>query len=99
MVLYKLAKKPYVLTEECEEMLDEALVYISENSPMQARIMRTQFIETCEMIQRMPRIGVAYEKGMRRIKLGKFRYYVYYRETKNTIEILGIHHTSRGTKF
>jgi len=99
MVLYKLVKKPYVLTEECEEMLDEALMYISEDSPVQARIMRQQFTETCEMIQRMPRIGAAYEKGMRRMKLGKFRYYIYYRETKAVIEILGIWHTSKGTGF
>jgi plasmid stabilization system protein ParE len=99
MVEYKFIQKPYVLTQRCEELLDEALVYISETSPEQARIMRTQFTQTCKMIERMPRIGVAYEKGMRKIKLGKFRYNIYYKETKKTIEILGIWHTSKGSKF
>jgi len=92
-------QKTAIPTKECRAMLKEAIKYISQTSPMQARIMRAQFEETIKMIQRMPRIGAAYKKGMRRIKLGKFRYYIYYKETKTAIEILGIWHTSKGSSF
>ena len=99
MIKYKLQRKPSVLTEDCLIMLEEAVKYIKKTAPMQARIMKTQFYETRQIIERMPRIGVVYQKGIRKIKLGKFRYYVYYKETKTVIEILGIWHTSKGSKF
>jgi len=47
----------------------------------------------------MPELGTIYKNGMRKFKLGKFRYNIYYRENKTTIDILGIWHTSRGTEF
>jgi len=80
-------------------MLQKEFLYISADSPKQANILLEQFDETLKMIERMPKIGVAYKGKMRKIKLGKFRYYVYYKETKTAIEILGIWHTSKGTKF
>ena len=99
MAKYKLNGKPSVVLPECWEMLRLAAKYIAKNSPAQARIMRTQFYEVAKMIERMPRIGAIHKKGMRKIKLGKFRYYVYYREKEGIIEILGIWHTSRGAEF
>ena len=99
MTEYRLQRKPSKLTEDCLIMLEEAVKYIKKTAPVQARIMKTQFQETRKMIERMPRIGAAYKKGMRRIKLGKFRYYIYYKETKTAIEILGIWHTSKGSSF
>ena len=93
------AAKPTIVLDECQEALQEAFDYISLDSPKQAEMLLTQFTETRKMIQRMPRIGTAYEKGIRKIKLGKFRYNIYYKETKTAIEILGIWHTSKGTKF
>jgi len=47
----------------------------------------------------MPEIGTICQNGMRRFKLGKFRYNIYYRVKEMEIEILGIWHTSRGTEF
>ena len=92
-------QKTIVVDNKCSAQLIEAAEYIYDDSPRQAEILKEQFREAVKMIQRMPKIGATYKKGMRRIKLGKFRYYVYYKETKNAIEILGIHHTSRGTRF
>jgi len=37
--------------------------------------------------------------GLRKFKLGKFRYNIYYRIKKTKIEIVGIWHTSRGMEF
>jgi len=51
------------------------------------------------VLEAMPGIGTKYKNGMRKIRLGKFRYNIYYRENENNIDILGIWHTSRGTEF
>jgi len=91
--------KPTITTLECEEMLNEALAYMAKNSLKQARIMNKQFYDVLRILQRMPKIGIKYKKGMRRIKLGKFRYFIYYKEKETEIEIVGIWHTSRGTEF
>jgi len=99
MVEYKLKRKPSIVFPRCEKELRDAIKYISKTSPMQARIMKEQFVETRKTIERMPTMGAIYKGDMRRIKLGKFRYYIYYRETKTAIEILGIWHTSKGTDF
>jgi plasmid stabilization system protein ParE len=61
--------------------------------------MLSQFEEILDILKRMPGIGTKYENGMRKIRLGKFRYNIYYRELENEIEIVGIWHTSRGTDF
>jgi hypothetical protein len=47
----------------------------------------------------LPGIGTIYVNGLRKIKLDKFRYNIYYREEANYIKLVGIWHTSRGTEF
>jgi len=91
--------KPAAVSKKCEIMLDEAFAYIVENSPKQAEIMLNQFEETLGKLKKQPSIGRPYKNGMRMIKLGKFRYNIYYRENEDNIDILGIWHTSRGTEF
>jgi len=92
-------RKPAIVTENCERQLDEAIIYIEENSPQQAEIMRSQFFEAIRLLERTPWIGIPYKDGMKRIKLGKFRYNIYYIELTDFISIRGIWHTSRGTEF
>jgi len=91
--------KPINILPECEEMVKEALDYIAADSPKQAEIMRSQFFKTLRQLEKTPWIGRPYKNGMRMIKLGKFRYNIYYQENENNIDILGIWHTSRGTAF
>jgi len=91
--------KPTNIFPECEEMVIEALDYIAVDSPKQAEIMISQFEETLGKLKKQPSIGRPYKNGMRMIKLGKFRYNIYYRENEDNIDILGIWHTSRGTEF
>ena len=96
---YQPIQKPAKVLLRCEKMLQREFLYISANSPKQAEILLEQFDETLKTIERMPTMGAIYKGKMRRMKLGKFRYYVYYRETKTAIEILGIWHTSKGSSF
>jgi plasmid stabilization system protein ParE len=95
----ELVRKPAIISLECEEMLNEALAYIAQNSLKQAQIMCEQFYNTLNSIEGMPGIGTIYKDGIRKIKIGKFRYNMYYREEKDYISIRGIWHTSRGTEF
>ena len=95
----EIKRKPSRPTEECEEMLNEAIRYIAQDSPKQAEIMHNRFFEILKTLETMPGIGTIYKNGMRKIKLGKFRYNIYYREKEDVVEILGIWHTSRGTEF
>jgi len=95
----EIERKPANPTSECMEMLATALDYIEESSPKQADIMFGQFFKAMELLEIMPGIGTKYKNGMRKIKLGKFRYNIYYREKETEIEVLGIWHTSRGTDF
>jgi len=92
-------KKPTRITDECDAMLREATAYIAENSLQQAEILNTQFFRILKILEIFPEIGTIYKKGMRRIKLGKFRYNIYYRIQTDCVKIVGIWHTSRGTEF
>jgi plasmid stabilization system protein ParE len=91
--------KPAYTTAECDIMLKEAAEYISHNSLKQAEIMLERFRKIKNLLETFPEIGTKYKDGMRKIKLGKFRYNIFYREKENEIEIVGIWHTSRGTEF
>jgi plasmid stabilization system protein ParE len=92
-------QKPAIILPECEKNVNEAAEYIAISSPVQAKIFRAQFAEIIYDIQRMPTRGMIYRDDIRKTKLGKFRYGVYYREEADRIEILGIHHERRGTIF
>jgi plasmid stabilization system protein ParE len=91
--------KPAYTTTECDSMLREAVAYINENSPTQAEIMLAKFKKIKNLLETFPEIGTICPNGLRRFKLGKFRYNIYYRIKKKYISIVGIWHTSRGTDF
>jgi plasmid stabilization system protein ParE len=88
------------ITRQCRHLVKEAArYYITEGAPEQADILIDTFNEKAINVCKMPEIGRLYEDGMRKIKLGKFPYYIYYKATKKEIVFLGIWHTSRGTEF
>jgi len=91
--------KPAKITTECVKMLKEAVAYIAKDSVKQARIMNTRFRQIAKILEIFPGIGTLCPGGLRRIKLDKFRYNIYYRELENIIVLVGIWHTSRGTDF
>jgi len=102
MVRDDIERKPAKISEECLEMLNEAVVYLKETAlaPDQAEKMNNQFFSTVKLLETMPGIGTRYKNGMRKANLGKFRRYnIYYKETETNIEVVGIWHTSRGTSF
>jgi len=92
-------RKPARYTMDCAEMLNEAIAYLRERDTRQAEIMGGKFFKIIDLLETMPEIGTICQNGMRKFKLGKFRYNIYYRVKEKEIEILGIWHTSRGTEF
>ncbi|MCL2283303.1 MAG: type II toxin-antitoxin system RelE/ParE family toxin [Fibromonadales bacterium] len=94
-----LKRKASSLTPRCKEQLNKAMTFIAADSPRQAEIMAEQFSAVRKIMEIMPEIGSKYKNGIRKFLLGKFPYYIYYKEKETEIEILGIWHTSRGTEF
>ncbi len=95
----EIIKKTVTITDECEAMLNEATEYMKESSVKQAKILVNKFKTIVHLLGFFPEIGTICQKGMRKFKLGKFRYNIFYKVKENEIEILGIWHTSRGTEF
>ncbi|MDR0516740.1 MAG: type II toxin-antitoxin system RelE/ParE family toxin [Fibromonadaceae bacterium] len=96
---YERIAKPTKLTDRCEKQANKAVEYLEEKSPKQATVFKIQFLNMVDKIGRQPRLGTSYKKGMRKIQLGKFRYFIYYKEFDKFVSIRGIWHTSRGTDF
>jgi len=95
----EIKRKPAKITLRCAENLREAINYIAENSPKQAEILQQSFFKILDLLEIMPEIGTRYKNELRKIKLGKFRYNIYYKVKDEYISIRGIWHTSRGTEF
>jgi len=95
----EIKRKPARYTLDCAEMLHEAVTYHSNNSPKKAERMGKKFFEIIRILELMPEIGTKCQSGMRKMLLGKFPYYIYYRIKTDHISIVGIWHTSRGTEF
>jgi hypothetical protein len=86
----EIERKPAKITLRCAE----AFYY-----PRQAEIMQKRFFRILNILETFPEIGTIYKNGLRKIKLGKFRYNIYYKIKTDYISIRGIWHTSRGTEF
>ena len=95
----EIKRKPAKITPRCAETLREAINYIAENSQKQAEILQQSFFKILDLLEIMPEIGTRYKNELRKIKLGKFRYNIYYKVKDEYISIRGIWHTSRGTEF
>jgi len=95
----EIKRKPAKYTLDCADMLYEAVKYHSTNSPKKAERMGKKFFEIIRVLELMPEIGTKCHDGMRKILLGKFPYYIYYRIKADYISVVGIWHTSRGTEF
>ena len=83
----------------CRMLVIKAAKYIEKDSLKEANILIDTFNEKVTSICKMPGIGVPCKNGMRKMRLGKFRYNLFYKVRKNEVFFIGIHHMSRGTDF
>ena len=80
--------------------IHKAAEWWAENRPAAPGAVRTDIGEALTLLAQQPGIGVAYEgartKGLRRLLVGRIRYFIYYRVTLEALEVLTVWHVSRG---
>jgi len=78
----------------------QAAEWWAENRPAAPGAVRTDLRDALVLLAVQPGIGAAYESartpGVRRLLVGRIRYFIYYRATRDTLEILAVWHVSRG---
>ena len=81
----------------------KAAEWWAENRPAAPGAVRTDIGEALALLARQPGIGTAYEgartKDVRRLLVGRIRYFIDYRVTPDmpdTLEALAVWHVSRG---
>ncbi|MBK7767243.1 MAG: type II toxin-antitoxin system RelE/ParE family toxin [Sulfuritalea sp.] len=80
--------------------INRAAEWWAENRPAAPGAVRTDIGEAMALLARQPGIGTSYEgtrvRGVRRLLVGRIQYFIYYRATSDTLELLAVWHTSRG---
>ena len=78
----------------------KAAEWWAENRPAAPGAVRIDIGEALALLAQQPGFGTAYEgaraKGVRRLLVGRIRYYIYYRVTLEALEVLAVWHVSRG---
>ena len=71
----------------------------AENRPAAPGAVRKDIGEALALLAQQPGIGASYEgsktRGVRRLVVGRIRYFIYYRATTDAIEVLAVWHVSR----
>ena len=78
----------------------ETALWWAENRPAAPGAVRKDIGEALALLALQPGIGAAYQgarvKDVRRLLVGRIRYFIYYRATADTLEVLAVWHVSRG---
>lgn len=78
----------------------KAAEWWAENRKAAPGAVRTDIGEALALLAQQPGIGTAYDgsrtKGVRRLLVGRIRYFIYYRVTADTLEVLAVWHVNRG---
>ena len=72
----------------------------TENRPAAPGAVRIDIGDALALLAEQPGFGTAYEgarvQGVRRLLVGRIRYFIYYRASSDTLEVLAVWHVSRG---
>lgn len=78
--------------------IDKAAKWWSENRPAAPGAVRNDVGEAVALLAEQPGIGTLYSgaktTSVRRLFLGRIRYFIYYRATPDTLEVLAVWHAS-----
>ena len=78
----------------------KAAEWWAENRPAASGAVRIDIGEALILLAQQPGFGTSYEgtriKGVRRLLVGRIRYFIYYRVTPEVLEVLAVWHVSRG---
>jgi plasmid stabilization system protein ParE len=80
----------------------QAAAWWSANRPFTPGAVAKDVAESIALLAEQPGIGARYggsrTPGVRRLFLGRIGYFVYYRATNETLEVLTLWHASRGSR-
>lgn len=78
----------------------KAAQWWAENRPAAPGAVRQDIGDALALLAQQPGIGAAYDgaktRDVRRLLVGRIRYFIYYRPTRDTLEVLAVWHVSRG---
>ena len=82
--------------------IHQAAEWWAENRLAAPGAVRNDIGEALALLAQQPNIGVSCKngraKGIRRLLMGRIRYFIYYRVTSETLEVLALWHMSRGSQ-
>ena len=78
----------------------KAAEWWAENRPAAPGAVRIDIDKALALLAQQPGIGLEYKgtraKGVRRLLVGRIRYFIYYRVISGKVEVLAVWHVSRG---
>ena len=88
------------VSARAQSQIQKAAAWWMENRPSAPGAVRCDISDALELLAEQPGMGALYEgaktKGVRRLLVGRIRYFIYYRATPDSLEVLAVWHTSRG---
>jgi toxin ParE1/3/4 len=87
--------KPYRFHPDARAEANAAFEYYAARSPTAALKLDDELRAAYNSLQKYPRMYAEYLHGTRRALLGRFPYFVVYRELPGKIEILAVAHAKR----
>jgi plasmid stabilization system protein ParE len=88
------------VSNDAQAQVEEAAGWWAGNRPFAPGAVREDLDRILGLLSVNPGIGArarrAKLKGVRRVTLSRIRYYLYYRVSGDTLEVLAFWHTSRG---
>ena len=80
----------------------KAAEWWAENRPAAPGAVRADIGEALALLVQQPGLGAKYAgaraKNVRRLLVGRIRYFIYYRATSDALEVLAVWHVSRGSQ-
>ncbi len=88
------------VSARAESQIRKAAEWWAENRPAAPGAVRTDIGDALTLLSQQPGIGAGYQSarasGVRRLLVGRIRYFIYYRVTEHSLDVLAVWHVSRG---
>ena len=88
------------ISARAASQIRKASEWWADNRPAAPGAVRIDIADALILLARQPGIGTLYEgvrtQGLRRLLVGRIQYFIYYRSTPDSLEVLAVWHSSRG---
>lgn len=94
-----MSQLPLVVRLEADRDLAKACAWYNKKRPGLGNEFLVDAANTFQRLQESPELFAAEYRGVRRCKLRRFQYVVYYRVRSNFLQIIGVLHGSRDPRI